>query len=436
VNAIVRWLAAVALVLVIPAFGFAQGRVAIPSRARLASAVAIGDVQRTVLFENIVHYRWTVRVGPGEHDVIGLHRVVKERRPDEPAALSQAVMFFPGSPTYFNGLYLPPLISDVPPRDRAIAIYLAKNDIDVWGMDYRWAMVPESTTDFRFMKDWGILRDVEDGQIALTLARWIRGNWVQPSEPLFVSGLSYGGEISYAVAASDTQRPPKFKNVSGIIPLDYGLLFEGPDYQAEQCAYLDEVKQLRKGRVFFWDNRYMWDMGALAISDPTGTSPFDAGFDNYHFALGVGGWPEDPVIPWHFAGSYLDANGNPTGLRFTEERLFFDLLVGNEPPYSPNMIDLEDATVACNPSHRAGTFADHLEDITVPIFYVGAAGGFGHWGDYTTTLVASDDVMILIVQLLPDDMRDQDFGHADLLTATNAESLAWQPILQWIRAHK
>jgi hypothetical protein len=54
------------------------------------------------------------------------------------------------------------LISDVPARDRAIAIYLAKNDIDVWGMDYRWALVPEDTTDFRFMKKWGTLRDVED----------------------------------------------------------------------------------------------------------------------------------------------------------------------------------------------------------------------------------------------------------------------------------
>ncbi len=435
-NAIVRWLAAVALVLMVSSFGLAQDHLAIPDAARLGADVALGHVQRTVLVDDIVHYRWTVRVGPGKHDVIGLHRVVEESHGRRQAEPEQAVMFFAGSPTYFEGLYLTPLISEVPPRDRAIAIYLAKHGIDVWGMDYRWAMVPENTTDFRFMKDWGVSRDVEDGQIALTIARWIRGGGERPSGPLFVAGLSYGGEISYAVAANDTQRPRKLRNVGGIIPLDYGLLFEGTDYQAEQCAYLNDVRQMRKSGTYNWDNRYMWDIGALAISDPTGTSPFDAGFDNHHFALGVGGWPEDAVIPWHFVGSYLDENGNPTGLRFTNERLFFDLLVANEPPYSPTMLDLEDATVACNPTHRAGTFADHVEDITVPIFYVGAAGGFGHWGEYMTTVTASQDVTILIVQRLHDDMRDQDYGHADLLTAASAESLVWQPILNWIRAYK
>ncbi|MGD0581088.1 MAG: hypothetical protein ABSC08_19465 [Bryobacteraceae bacterium] len=56
-------------------------------------------MQRTVLYEDIAHYYCVVRVGPGEHDVIGLHRIVREERPNRPADLDQAVMFFPGSPT-------------------------------------------------------------------------------------------------------------------------------------------------------------------------------------------------------------------------------------------------------------------------------------------------------------------------------------------------
>ncbi|MCX6545948.1 MAG: hypothetical protein NTV05_16245 [Acidobacteria bacterium] len=431
-----RWMLAVALSLVSASVAPAQGREGLPGVRNLPSDVAIGVPQRTVLYQNIVYYSWTVRVGPGEHDVIGLHRVVKERRSHQPADPAQAVMFFPGAPTYFKGLYLEPLISDVPARDRAIAIYLAANDIDVWGMDYRWALVPESTTDFLFMKDWGILRDVEDAQIALTIARQMRGSTSDPAGPLFVSGLSYGAQISYAVAANDTQRPRELRNVRGLIPLDYGVKFEGADYQAQSCAKLKELRQVIKSGTYNWDNRDMLAMGRLAIDQPLEVSPYDPGFDNYHFALGVAGWPEDAVIPWHFAGSLLDANGNPDALRFTEPRLWFDLLGNNESPYSPNRIDVEDATVNCGRRHPGVTYADHVGDITVPLFYVGAAGGFGHFGDYSTTLVASHDVTILIVQLLPDDQRAEDFGHVDLLTAVDAETLVWQPILNWIKAHK
>jgi len=157
--------------------------------------------------------------------------------------------------------------------------------------------------------------------------------------------------------------------------------------------------------------------------------------DNYHFALGVGGWPQNASIPWHFAGSYLDEYGNPTALRFTEERLWFDLLMTNEPPYSPVQVDLEIAAVDCGVPNAGPTYADHIGEVTVPLFYVGAAGGVGRFGEYATTLVASPDVTILIVQQLGDDDRAEDFGHADLMIGLDAESLVWRPILEWISAH-
>jgi hypothetical protein len=74
----------------------AQGRITIPATAQLAVEVSATPPQRQVLWGNVAHYTWVVRLGPGEGDVIRLHRVVKEVCPNEPAKLAQAVMFFPG----------------------------------------------------------------------------------------------------------------------------------------------------------------------------------------------------------------------------------------------------------------------------------------------------------------------------------------------------
>jgi len=41
-----------------------------------------------------------------------------------------------------------------------------------------------------------------------------------------------------------------------------------------------------------------------------------------------------------------------------------------------------------------------------------------------------------VVQLLPDDQRAYDFGHADLFMATHAEMLVWQRILDWMVTHR
>jgi hypothetical protein len=81
------------------------------------------------------------------------------------------------------------------------------------------------------------------------------------------------------------------------------------------------------------------------------------------------------------------------------------------------------------------TYADHIGEVTVPLFYVGAAGGVGRFGEYATTLVASQDVTILVVQQLGADDRAEDYGHSDLMTGFDAESLVWRPILEWISAH-
>ncbi len=45
------------------------------------STCAVSGFERRPLAGDVVEYRATLRVGPGEHDRIGLHRVVRERAP-------------------------------------------------------------------------------------------------------------------------------------------------------------------------------------------------------------------------------------------------------------------------------------------------------------------------------------------------------------------
>ena len=80
-------------------------------------------------------------------------------------------------------------------------------------------------------------------------------------------------------------------------------------------------------------------------------------------------------------------------------------------------------------------FDDHLNDITVPVLYVGAGGGFGRNGLYTLTLLGSQDVSSLIVSFYPPAQAAFDFGHADLFHAQDAENLVWSPIYQWLSRH-
>ena len=106
-------------------------------------------------------------------------------------------------------------------------------------------------------------------------------------------------------------------------------------------------------------------------------------------------------------------------------------------PHLPAQIDYDSSAadidpVLC-PNVAVPYYADHLHNITAPMLYVGAAGGFGVSGYYTTTLVASQDVTKLTVQLLPDDERNVDFGHGDTVAAEQADNLVWKPILNWIR---
>ena len=92
-------------------------------------------------------------------------------------------------------------------------------------------------------------------------------------------------------------------------------------------------------------------------------------------------------------------------------------------------------TYAISCGETSTPFDNHLNDITVPVLYVGAGGGFGSNGLYTLTLLGSQDVSSLIVSFYPPEQAAFDFGHADLFNAQNADDLVWSPIYQWLLSH-
>jgi hypothetical protein len=80
-------------------------------------------------------------------------------------------------------------------------------------------------------------------------------------------------------------------------------------------------------------------------------------------------------------------------------------------------------------------YDDNLALINVPVYYVGAGGGFGEFGLDTLARLGSADVTTNVVILYGPEGRPVDFGHADIFLADNAKELVWKPLYDWIVSH-
>ena len=84
---------------------------------------------------------------------------------------------------------------------------------------------------------------------------------------------------------------------------------------------------------------------------------------------------------------------------------------------------------------------DDFADVTVPILYMGAHGGWGAQGYATAELFTSAEVTLAPPVDPPtdacpwQDLRACAFGHEDLLYADNAPEEAWDAILAWLEDH-
>jgi hypothetical protein len=401
----------------------------------------LGDVERRPVFADVHEYTARVRVGLGPYDVIQLHRVVREKAPWVPHHAPTSVFMIHGDAWAFREAYLSGVPGD---EGRSLAGFLAHNGVDVWGLDLRWTQVPVETQEFSFMKEWNLGTNVQDVQLALRMARAVRLHTRSGTGRQHLLGWSRGALVASAVLGEETQRPEVERLVGGFIPVDMVLRFSPEDMEFRDWA----CERYEAGKAVLAE-RYeggllgpgaglgLRGMGMLAATRPEEDSQLP---DLTHRELALLAAsathlffrPLMPAVPgYHLTGGRFDALGTPTGLSHTSEARLFDLMQRAR-PYQGFAETVDTEAVLCG---EDVPYDDHLEEIAVPVLYVGAAGGFGRQGLHATTLFASTDVSTLLVQRRPEAERALDYGHADLLLAEDAEATVWRPLLDWLRQH-
>lgn len=405
------------------------------------AAARLVSFKRTKLSGKVFQYKAVVKVGPGSYDKIGLYRVVKEKAPWIPATSARAVMMVPGDQSNFETNFL--TASSSVPADQSLAIYLAENDIDVWGMDFRWAFVPDQETDFSFMQNWNTALHLQDVKTAVRLARGSRLLTGSGPGKVFLLGLSRGAQFVYAYANLDSQAPIRARDIAGIIPMDmvYKIAPDRADLlQASLARYQVYMEQVSLGIFASSDGLNTKYLASLALAAPDDPSEVMPGLTNAQ-ALLTGATatyaimvpPMQPYTPTYhqLAGVFDPATSLPIGLKFTNSDYAMEKTFA-APSYQ-SLGEIIDGEVI-NSSLAPTPFDDHLQDITVPVLYIGAAGGYGEAGLYTLTLLGSTDKTSNIVALYPPEGAALDFGHLDLVWAGTAKQLVWEPIRSWISA--
>jgi hypothetical protein len=415
---------AIAAAMLLPSFVLAQ------STAAAAAAAVLSNGERRVLSGGVAEYVYKVRVGEGPYDEIGLHRIVKESAPGTPSHAARAILLAPGDIWNFRAAFL----TGADP----LPVFLAGQGIDVWGIDYRWTFVPPGT-DPAFMQSWGLEQDAADLGFALGVARHLRAMTGSGFGKLFLLGWSRGGQIGYAYLGAESRLPPGRQHVRGFVPVDIYLETDVPQLRSFACQRQQNTEAAMAGGAHANPVGGLVSLlGTLALTDPDGPSILDPNLTNRQAGLLVGqatfallGGLE-PVPVYHFTGGVFDQNGAPAGLLYSNETDLFTFLQAAS-PFQPNR-ELADAdAAACEATNVA--FDDHLAGIVAPILYIGAGGGFGEYGNYTTTLLGSADVTSLIVNKVPAAQRLFDYGHADLFLASDARLHVWEPLLDWMNAH-
>jgi pimeloyl-ACP methyl ester carboxylesterase len=287
--------------------------------------------------------------------------------------------------------------------------------------------VPADTTDFQFMKDWNIGTHVSDVAAGIAVARAVRGGG-----KVALLGWSRGATISYAYANAEAALPEQARQVDALIPVDIAFKV-GPAHEEQRtaaCVRYAGGTQLGLGVRTF---------GLLAATDPTGASPMPGmtGLNNRQAALLVGSAthllfaPYPPVPAYHLEAGTFDASGLPTGLQFTQEAYLYDVYQSAS-PFQSTTEQVETDGVMCGEDLP---YDDHLAEINVPVYYVGAGGGFGEFGLDALGRLGSTDVTSNVVTLYGPEGRPVEFGHSDLFLADNARELVWKPLYDWLVSH-
>ena len=410
------------------------------SSALARAACNVERVERRHIVADVFEYSFKLKVGAGAHDQIGLHRVVRERAGGVPFKSMRAVFMVHGDLWGFDEAFMSSTLSGAVARERSIGVYLAQNGVDVWGIDLRWTQVPADTTDFQFMKDWNVSTHVSDVAAAVSVARGVRAATGSGDGRVALLGWSRGGTIAYAYASAEAATPEQSRQVDALIPVDIAFKLN-PEHEEQRtgaCArYAAGQQQLAAGVYHSPQGVLVRNLGVLAATAPADASPVVAGLNNRQAALLVGSathvlfGPYPPVPFYHFAAGAFDANGLPSGLQLTPEAYLYDFYQ-TASPFQSATEQFETDGVICGDTLP---YDDNLAAINLPVYYVGAGGGFGEFGLDTLSRLGSTDVSSNVVKLYGPEGRPVEFGHSDIFLADNAKELVWKPLHDWLVTH-
>ncbi|ATB33048.1 hypothetical protein [Melittangium boletus] len=393
---------------------------------QLASVSAPFAVTREHVTDDIYHYQFDLRVGSTPNARVRIHRVVRELSPWQPRPTPHAVMLLHGDFANFVTNFVPSLgapASSAP----GLAPYLVSRGIDTWGVDRRWTL-PTADGDISDLGGMGVDQALEDTAVALAFARATRTLTDRDPGRIVLGGFSHGAQLTYAYAAADG------RHVSAIAALDiyYDISPEDADLRDFACANAAAERDALAQGVTDSSNSLFITAGLLARSSPDERSPVFPSYTNRGVLLTLAGltyWlaPYTPV--YHLSAPLLDAHGDVTGLRESSENRV-SAWFASAPPHQSMREAADFDDIWCGTSPRPA-----LANIRVPLFYLGAAGGFGDRGLYSTTRVSSTDVTTLVVHRFGPERVAEDFGHGDLLYAEDAPVLAWEPFAKWLLHH-
>jgi len=420
---------ALALALVPAAGGCATEEAPLAAQAEaLGSTISL---RRELVAGDIYHHELVVAIGDEPNARLRLHRVVREAAPWVPRPTAGGAMLIHGDFSTFVTNFAPGLGDPASPA-AGLAPYLAAQGLDVWGADRRWTLAGDDVSDFAGMT---VAQELEDLRASLAFARAARAATGQGGDRLALVGFSHGAQLAYAYAAVEGGRPPAQRHVDALVPLDYHASFAAEDeaLRAATCANAALEYELAAGGAVDSPNDFLIDAGRLALTAPGEESPLLPGTTNRGAMLMLVGqtYLFAPYTPWyHLAAPILDGD-TAAGLAESPEAAFAAWLAGGVPHQA--MIEAADLdALLCG---QAPPIAAPLSNIRVPLLYLGAAGGVGSIGVHATTQVSSTDVTSLVVQRFGPERRTEDFGHSDLLFATDAPALAWQPLAAWLLHH-
>jgi len=381
---------------------------------------SISDFSRTELGAGIAHYQFNVQMGEGEFDIVRIHRVIRESRPYHPVPTKGDVFMVHGAFTGFDGTFLSIGLesSDINAKTSS-PFYLASKNIDVWGIDMGWTMVPnDESLDFSFMEGWGFEKDADHTLQAMSIARTVRGMTGQGFSALNLLGFSSGNTVAYAAANIETQENDMSKrHIKGIISIDNAFkTLDGDSGCVSAQAVIDEINN---GVFQNTNGQFFQTVGYLAHELPNELSPIfgDGSTTNIQafrliFAMDAFGFG------FQFFGGDFDTLYNSDEERATRA-------VANYSHYMPNQLWSEIDAVNC--TSMDVSFDDYLNLISVPILYVGAEVGAGTAGEYTSGLTSSTDITNHIVP---------GFGHVDIWLGDNADNLVWSNLRNWLKNHQ